>query len=221
MLDQKGNLKSLKQTYAAFKEKSDEVIKLRNLIDGYENSESQQQTVKTKKEEAFLELQTQIASYKNIINEFEKTILEVHDFIQGNKRASFDIKMKKTKQVIDFIMRIDSDGAHSVEREKVFIYDISLLLNKKTSIRHPGMLIHDNIFEVDQDTYVRSILFLIEKADFAKGQQYILTLNADRLSIDSQEGTLSIYKIESYIRARFTKDRKFLKKSYQEDYKTP
>jgi uncharacterized protein YydD (DUF2326 family) len=109
-------------------------------------------------------------------------------------------------------MRIDSDGGHSVEREKVFIYDISLLLNQHTQSKHPGFLIHDNVFDVDQDTLVKSIDYLLEKATFGS-TQYILTLNSDRLD------SVLLDKLEPYIRARFTKNSRFLKKHYQETHK--
>jgi uncharacterized protein YydD (DUF2326 family) len=59
-----------------------------------------------------------------------------------------------------FVLRIDDDGSHSVEREKVFIYDIALLLNEYTKSRHPGLLVHDNIFDVDDDTLRKSLEFI-------------------------------------------------------------
>ena len=109
-------------------------------------------------------------------------------------------------------MRIDDDGSHSVEREKVFIYDIALLLNQHTQKNHPGFLIHDNILDVDQDTLVKSINFLENKANFGSSQ-YILTLNSDRLEVSE---TKLVDTLDSYVRARFTKNNRFLKTKYQE-----
>jgi uncharacterized protein YydD (DUF2326 family) len=159
-------------------------------------------------------LQSQIHSQKNVIDDFQKTILSIHEYVQGNKLASFQIKNTNKKQVIEIIMRIDSDGSHSVEREKVFIYDIALLLNQHTQKKHPGFLIHDNIFDVDQDTLIKSIKFLEDRALFGS-TQYILTINSDRLEL---EGNNSLNDITPYVRARFTKQNRFLKTKYQETH---
>ena len=121
------------------------------------------------------------------------------------------------KQVIEIDMRIDDDGSHSVDRLKTFIYDISLLLDENTRIHHPGLLIHDNIFDVDQDTLIKSLAFLSEKTDYSYGQQYILTLNADRITVDPK-GREILSELESCVRARFTKQNRFLKTKYQESH---
>jgi uncharacterized protein YydD (DUF2326 family) len=212
VINQKGDLKNLKQTYAAFKEKSDQLSQLRSFVDRFDELEAEKQRIKTEKESNLLKLQSQIQSQKQVIDYFQKTILDIHDYIQGNRLASLQIKNTNKKQVIEIVMRIDSDGSHSVEREKVFIYDIALLLDNNTQKRHPGFLIHDNIFDVDQDTLVKSIKFLEDHAKFGD-TQYILTINSDRLEI-SEDNILE--RLDPFIRARFTKQHRFLKKKYQE-----
>lgn len=210
ILDQHGDLRNLKQSYAAFQAKADEASQLRAFIGRYEELENQKQGARTKKEADLLQLQSDILSARVTIGDIEKSILEIHEYVQGNRKASFEVKQTSKKQVIEIVMRIDDDGSHSVEREKVFIYDLALLLNKFTAERHPGVLIHDNIFDVDQDTLVKSIKYLVEKAVFEKSQQYILTLNSDRLDERMRE------LIAPYVRAEFTKQNRFLKAKYQE-----
>jgi uncharacterized protein YydD (DUF2326 family) len=209
VLNQNGELKNLKQTYAAFKDKSDELSQLRSFVDRYDELVINKQTYKAKKEQELLRLQSLIQEKRREIESFEKTILEIHEYIQGNKQASFQIKQVNKVQVVDITMRIADDGSHSVDREKVFIYDIALLLNDYTRSRHPGFLIHDNIFDVDQDTLERSLQYLDEEANFGK-MQYILTLNADRI------GNSTDFPFDQYVRARFTKHNRFLKKKYQQ-----
>ena len=213
ILDQKGNLKDLKQTYSAYVKKSDQSAQLRVFVDKYDELDQDRQKLNTEKEVNLLRLQSDIHDKKNIINDFQNTILNIHEYIQGNKQASFQIRQIDTVKVIDIDMRIADDGSHSVDREKVFIYDIALLLNKFTQERHPGFLIHDNIFEVDQDTFIKSIHYLKDKADFEE-TQYILTLNSDRL--DMKDSDL-FNSLEPYIKASFTKKERFLKgKKYAE-----
>ena len=72
-------------------------------------------------------------------------------------------------------MRIDDDGSHSIERTKVFIYDVALMFNNYTKKRHPRLLIHDNIFDVDQDTLVQCLNYLHKKEEQNPNDfQYIL-----------------------------------------------
>ena len=210
ILDQQGSLRNLKQTYAAFQAKAGEASQLRAFIDRFEELETLKQEARTKKEAELLQLQSDIQVAKETIKSFEGTILDIHNFIQGNKKAAFEIKPTSKKQVVEIVMRIDDDGSHSVEREKVFIYDLALLLNENVSKNHPGILIHDNIFDVDQDTLIKNIKYLVEKAEFRNHQQYILTLNSDRLDQDMMN------LISPYVRAEFTKKNRFLKAHYQE-----
>jgi uncharacterized protein YydD (DUF2326 family) len=209
VINQNGNLKNLKQTYAAFKDKSDQLSQLRGFVDRYDELVIDKQRYKANKEQELLRLQSIIQEQRKTIESFEKTILDIHEFVQGNKQASFQLRQVNKVQVVEMTMRIADDGSHSVEREKTFIYDIALLLNEFTSKRHPGFLIHDNIFDVDQDTLERNLRYLHQKANF-NNKQYILTLNADRINPDS------LSSLAGYVKGRFTKHNRFLKAKYQE-----
>jgi uncharacterized protein YydD (DUF2326 family) len=212
VLNQKGDLKNLKQTYAAFTEKSDQLSQLRGFVDRFDQLEIKKQVAKTEKEKELLRLQSLIQEQKRVIELIEKTILNIHEYIQGNRQASFVVKHTTNKLIVDIILRIADDGSHSVEREKVFIYDIALLLNEQTGVRHPGFLVHDNIFDVDNDTLKKSLSFLKEKASFGQ-KQYILTINSDRLPANSANFEDSY---DGFVRARYTKGYRFLKTKYQE-----
>jgi uncharacterized protein YydD (DUF2326 family) len=104
-------------------------------------------------------------------------------------------------------MSIDYGGSHSVERIKVFIYDLALLINEITSKKHPKFLVHDNIFDVDQDTLIRSLNFLYSLND-TSSFQYILTLNSDKLDYESQKSLN--FNIHDYARVIYTKANRFI-----------
>jgi uncharacterized protein YydD (DUF2326 family) len=217
VLDQQGDLKNLKQTYSAYQSKLNEASQLKAFISKYDELELQKQRAKTKKEQELLKMQSAIQESKETLDSLEETILRTHEYIQGNRKASFEVKSTSKKQVVEITMRIDDDGSHSVEREKVFIYDICLLLNNQTSASHPGFLIHDNIFDVDQDTLTKSLGYLVNKARFGSDKQYILTLNADRLENTIVDSDL-LDLLKPAVRATYTKaeGRRFIKKQYQE-----
>jgi uncharacterized protein YydD (DUF2326 family) len=137
----------------------------------------------------------------------------------GNKECSFIIQTidKATvKKSVDISMRIFDDGSHSVNRTKVFIYDMGLLFNKNTKLRHPLFLVHDNIFDVDQDTLVRCLNYLAQQEEKHQDFQYILTLNRDRIENEESVNLIKL-NINDHKVAMFTKEHKFLKKNYQEN----
>lgn len=214
VLDSEGNLKNLRQTYAAAQTKGDELARLNAFLSRYDALELEKQKLRSNKEGKLVELQASIAEAEPVIKSLENTILDAHEYIQGSRRASFDVKTTTKKQAVEINMRIDDDGSHSIDREKVFIYDISLMIDAETRKRHLGFLVHDNIFEVDDDTLSKSLRFLTEKVKFTDGQQYILTLNADRLETAVDEATAT--RIADCAIAAFTKSKRFLKQKYQE-----
>lgn len=213
LIDKDGSLKNIKQTYAIFQEKSEEFNALKAFIARYDELQELSTREKAKKAEVFSKYIQDITLNKAVIQSIEQSILEIHDFVQGNKRASFEVNPSRFKQLVEIDLLIEDDGSHSIEREKVFIYDLALLINEHTSKRHPGMLIHDNIFDVDQDRLMRHLTFFLKEVTFTESQQYILTLNADRLTDEVKA------MIRPHVRAEFTSERRFLKTKYKEDRK--
>ncbi|MEG2936682.1 MAG: DUF2326 domain-containing protein, partial [Clostridium sp.] len=132
--------------------------------------------------------------------------------------CSFSIETvdkSQRKNPIDINMRIFDDGSHSVNRTKVFIYDMALMFNDFTRLRHPRLLVHDNIFDVDQDTLVQCLNYLQKQEEKFQDFQYILTLNRDKIESEEKKNLIKM-DIKLHTVAVFTKKKKFLKKDYQE-----
>lgn len=218
IIDQKGVLKNLKNSLKIYNQKNQEYSKRIGLFKEYEHAEKEKKTLFLKKTQEILELDNEIDEKKNILNSFLTTVLSIHELIMGNKECSFTIETvnsKTSKQIVKIELRIYDDGSHSVDRTKVFIYDMALLFNQHTRKRHPGLLIHDNIFDVDQDTLVQSLNFLAMQEGKYQDFQYILTLNRDKIEHEEDLNQLNL-DIEKHKVATFTKDNKFLRKNYQE-----
>jgi uncharacterized protein YydD (DUF2326 family) len=214
VLDQEGQLKNLRQTFAAYQAKSDELGQLKSFISRYDQLAFERQTKKSELEAEKLRLQGSILAAKERLHSFERKILDIHQFIQGSRKASFEVQTTSKRHIVDIVLRIDDDGSHSVEREKVFIYDLALILDSFTKFRHPGLLVHDNIFDVDDDTLQKSLEYLLTLAPFEDDQQYILTLNIDRVEHFSDEAWYP--DLEHSVVASFTKSKRFLNLHYQE-----
>lgn len=214
LLDQKGFLVSLKQTIAIHEKKIEEFSALSSFIQKHSDYDNEYKGKKRDRESEIYLLESFVNNSGRIINSFQNTILEMHDYVFGNRRSSFEIEVSKRKEILKFELRTDSDGSHSINREKVFLYDFALLTNEHTSKNHPGLLIHDNIFDVDQDTLIKSINYIGENISMLSQKQYILTINSDKFS-ETDLSSLNI-SLHQYSRATYTKESRFLKKQYQE-----
>lgn len=214
LLDQQGVLVSLKQTIAIHEKKIEEFSALSSFIKKHADYESEYKGKKRDRESEIYLLESFVKNSEMLVNSFQNTILEMHDYVFGNRRSSFEIEVSKRKEILKFELRTDSDGSHSINREKVFLYDFALLTNNLTSENHPGLLIHDNIFDVDQDTLIKSINYIGENLSMLSGKQYILTINSDKFS-ETDLNSLNM-SLHQYSRATYTKESRFLKKQYQE-----
>lgn len=219
LLDDGEVLKDLKSSIKIFNKKNQELNNLRSIIDRYDKAEKEKKLLKNKKDNKILEFDEHISNKEGEIKNFEETILYIHENIMGNKNAHFEIdtvNSAKAKEFLSFDLRIDDDGSWSTNRMKVFMYDLALLLNEKTKKKHPGLLIHDNLFNVDDDSLEKSLNFLHRQFENHPEEfQYILTLNRDMVEI-MEERNLIEFNIKDYKRASFTKKDRFLKKKYSE-----
>lgn len=217
VLDVNGNLRQLKTSISIMNKKNEEYQKKLSIYNNLTEIEDRKKDEKKYKNELIEDkLRKVLKQNEQVIKSFEETILEIHYAIMGNGKASFEIKEFSSKiKFIDFILRIHDDGSHSVNRTKVFIYDLSLLLNYYTRQRHPKFLIHDNIFDVDQDTLIQSLNFLYKSQENHTDFQYILTLNRDKIENEEKLQQI-IFDIDKIKRATFTKENKFLSKDYEE-----
>ncbi|NMH89884.1 DUF2326 domain-containing protein [Flavivirga algicola] len=211
VFDKQGIFKNLKQSLSIYHQRSEESSVIRAQLKSYDSNNKQKNALKSNKSTFVTRIDESIVSNEEKIRSFNSTISDIHEYIMGNRGCAFDIltiNRDSYKDIVKFNMSIDYGGSHSVERAKVFIYDMSLLLNEYTKIKHPGFLVHDNIFDVDQDTLLRSLNFLysIENPD---SFQYILTLNSDKLD-DKESIEFLDFDIHDYARAIFTKSNRFI-----------
>lgn len=214
LLDQEGLLVSLKQTISVHQSKVEELSALSTFIKKHGEYDSEHKAKKRKRDNKIYLLESYANDAKPIIEAFEKTILNIHQSVYGNRKSSFDIEISKLAEIVKFELRADSDGSHSVNREVVFLYDLSLLLCSYTASLHPKFLVHDNIFDVDQATLINSLNYIGEHSDALKDKQYILTINSDKLGLEDR---INInFNIDDYVRASFTKTKRFLNFNYQE-----
>lgn len=218
VIDTKGVLKNLKASLKIFESKKDAIANTKFLFGQYDGNEKKKKRLKLQKSQQILDIDSDIEENSKVIQSFIDTILEIHESIMGNKECSFNIQTidtAKRKTSMEISLRIYDDGSHSVNRTKVFIYDMALLFNKYTRMRHPLFLVHDNIFDVDQDTLVQCLNYLYKQEEQFQDFQYILTLNRDKIENEEQRKLIKI-NIDEHKVATFTKENKFLKNDYQE-----
>lgn len=215
LIDQKGALKNLRQTIATYQKKVEDHASLSAFIKKHADYEREKKEKTNERDGLIFLLDSFVSNSSGIIESLEQTILDIHEVVAGNRLSSFEVEVSKKKEIVKFELRIYDDGSHSNEREKVFLYDIGLLTNTETAKRHPGLLVHDNIFDVDYDTLIKSLNYIGDNEKTLAGKQYILTLNSDKI-YDADINSRLRLNMEKLKRAAFTKTAKFLKASYQE-----
>lgn len=214
LLDQEGLLKSLKKTIAIHQRKMEDYSSLNSFLEAFSNHEQERKDKDIERKNQIHLLDSYVIEAKDSVESIESLVLEMHEYVYGNQQCSFDVEVKDNKEIVKFDLRIYDDGSHSIDREKVFFYDYALLTSPSTEGRHPGLLIHDNIFEVDRDTLIKNLDYISSTLGSLANKQYILTLNKDMLSPED----LLILKLNmsNHVRATFTKNKRFLNIHYQE-----
>lgn len=214
LLDQEGLLKNLKKTIAIHQRKIEEYSSLNSFLDAYASQEKDRRDKDIDRKNQIHLLDLYVIEAKDSVKEIESLILNMHEFVYGNQQCSFDVDVRDNKEIVKYDLRIYDDGSYSIDREKVFFYDYSLLVSPETYGRHPGLLIHDNIFVVDKNTLIKNLDYIHSTLDKLADKQYIVTLNKDILS----ESDLLVVKLKmsQYVKASFTKESRFLNMHYQE-----
>ena len=218
IIDKKGVLKNLKISLKIYEEKKESISPTKFLFEQYEKHEKKKRILNLQKTQQIMEIETEIEQNEEMMDSFMETILQIHEFIMGNRECSFSIQTidkAQSKTPVELVLRIYDDGSRSVDRTKVFIYDMALLFNQYTRDRHPLFLVHDNIFDVDQDTLVRCLNYIYSQEEQYQDFQYILTLNRDKIENEEQRKLIRM-DIDEHQVAVFTKEEKFLGRNYQE-----
>ncbi len=220
LIDKDGQiLNDLKTTIRIFNEKSRELNDLSISLKNYLEAEQSKKTLLLKKQSGINDFSNHLEEKRSLVKEFEETIIWAHEKIIEKSNASFSLNTKFTSIIKEYLLvdyRIDDDGSWSTERMKVFLYDIALLFNKNTHTKHPNFLIHDNIFNIDNDSLERSLNFIHEQTEKqTQSFQYILTINRDIIESLEEKQKLA-FEVKDYKIASFTKKKRFLKKSYSE-----
>lgn len=218
IIDKKGVLKNLKISLKIYEAKKESISRTKFLFEQYEKHEKKKRILNLQKTQQIMEIETEIEQNEEMMDSFMETILQIHEFIMGNRECSFSIQTidkAQSKTPVELVLRIYADGSRSVDRTKVFIYDMALLFNQYTRDRHPLFLVHDNIFDVDQDTLVRCLNYIYSQEEQYQDFQYILTLNRDKIEKEEQRKLIRM-DIDEHQVAVFTKEKKFLGRNYQE-----
>lgn len=218
ILDQEGILKNFKVSLNVYEAKKNSIAQIKPLFEQYQKDIQMQKQLQLQKSQQILNLDDILTKSKLDLDNLEKTFLSIHEKIMGNQESFFNITTidkKSSKVPISIELRIFDDGSHSVNRTKVFIYDVGLMFNSFENNNHPKIIIHDNLFDVDQDTLTQCLNYLAEQEEKYLQFQYILTLNRDKIENEERLNLIKL-NIDEHTIASFTKQNKFLHCDYQE-----
>lgn len=167
-IDRKGTLKELSAGLNVSVHKQIDYYRRAALFDQYRQAEQRKEDLRSERQQALDALRKQLHDHQEVETAMNHEVAVIHERIMGVRNASFRLYINSNANVkhpLDFDLRIPDDGSHSIDRTKVFIYDCALMFASCTQGRHPRFLLHDNIFDVDQDTLVQCLNYLREQMD--------------------------------------------------------
>lgn len=216
LIDNQWLLKDFKNMFSILSSKKDEMTEIEYRYNELERQLPKKRLLNAEKEKLMSDLDNIILSLSENIKEFNDCLMDLWNKIMWNTSISFQIKtsQKKESWFLDFILRADSDWSHSVNRTRTFTYDIALMISNVTRGQHPKFLIHDNIFDVDQDSLIESLALLWE-LEKNNTFQYILTLNKDK--IYSDDWSKIDFDVEWHKVLELTKTNRFFNFEYKEE----
>lgn len=220
-IDQKGAMQELRVGLTQAVAKRESFVRREAAYQQLKIAESTRDDLRLQRELAIATLRKRLSEAADIQQVMDKTVGDIHERIMGTRQTSFHLHLEagaQRKHPLELELRVPDDGSHSVERTKVFVYDAALLFAPCTQTRHPGFLLHDNIFDVDQDTLVQCLNFLHEQVQQGNDFQYILTLNREKIEIE-ERAKLIKGNVDDMCRAKLTKAHPFLGQRYQETSK--
>lgn len=203
------------EAVAQQKTKDRELSELSMMYKLYNDSTVKKQEVVKELNKLFDELEVQVFSLNNTVESFNSDLSEIHEAIAGNKRCQFELKINpKSEEYLLANYRIKLDGSMGINHIKTFIYDVLLMTNKKTSLRHPGFLIHDNIFAgTGRDDMVKALNYLVDLERSHGDFQYIVTINKDEFESNQEDFT---FNVVSKVRKTLTRAVPLFGKVYDE-----
>lgn len=217
-VDRKGVLKELSAGLSVAMHKHQDYYRRQTLFAQYKQVEQRREDERSERQLAFDSLRKQRQEHHDVEAAMNHEVALIHERIMSIRKASFTIQLNSNANVkhpLNLDLRIDDDGSHSIERTKVFIYDCALMFSPCTRERHPGFLLHDNIFDVDQDTLVQCLNYLQEQVDRGEDFQYVLTLNREKIEVEERARLIKL-DVSAATRATLTKAAPFLGFRYQE-----
>lgn len=220
-IDRRGTLKELSAGLGVAVHKQQDYYRRSALFEEYRQADERKEDLCSQRQQAVNALRKQLQDNNEVEAAMNKEVARIHDRIMDIPEASFTLRVNSKSNVkhpLVFDLRIPDDGSHSVNRTKVFIYDSALMFASCTQGRHPRFLLHDNIFDVDQDTLVQCLNYLQEQVDGGEDFQYILTLNREKIQAEERANLIKV-DVEVARRASFSKEAPFLGFRYQEQPK--
>lgn len=207
-------IENLKTSVKIEMEKRQELDSVSQTYGVWQTQKERAKSLKKKKIGFVEELEVLLFEVQTVVTSFEEDLKKMHESIARNKHCQFKINIDESvESFIDFDYRIKLDGSSGINRIKTFIYDVLLLVNKYTKQRHPGFLIHDNIFgTAGRDDMKKSLNYLYELSKKNRFQ-YILTINKDEF--ESQIDGFN-FDYTKFKKAEFTRKDPFLGFEYSQ-----
>lgn len=217
-IDRQGVLAELQTGLIEAAKRRNDFFRREGLLRHYREKESEKEELDAERLRAVVELRKLLDSYATLQESLNKTFVAIHKRVMETSGASLSLQIMEgaqRKYPLEIRAEVDDGGSHGVDHMAVFIYDCTLLFNEITKRHHPGFLLHDNIFNVDNDSTVQALNFLHEMSEGGESFQYVLTLNRDKLESEERRKAIKLDLDEAKV-LTLTKNAPLLGKRYRQ-----
>ncbi|MEZ5325938.1 MAG: DUF2326 domain-containing protein [Verrucomicrobiales bacterium] len=195
VIDKKGVLQELQTGLEEAVSRKSDYNRKASLLEFYNEGVTQKEQLAADRAKLIVDLRKLLLSYEDLRKSLNATFLRIHQRVMESSGASFSFELNDkptVKYPLSIRADIDDSGSHGIDHMAVFIYDCTLLFNERTHQFHPGFLLHDNIFAVDNDSLVQSLNYLHEEFEGGATFQYVVTLNRDKIEAEERRKAIKL-----------------------------
>ena len=192
VLNEKGALDSIKNSYDKYIEKKSYVDQYAGYIQQHDDYLSQQSSKKLEIEKDKKNITDDLKSSEEVVQDLRKLFLEILEnaiFLDAEfSKSFFDINPKPGNKIkslpFEIVTEIPKAEALGQNRLKLVAYDLMVFLNSLKKKRDfPLFLVHDGVFHgIFTKTVINSLNFMHKQLLHHPGSQYFLTFNENELS---------------------------------------
>lgn len=177
------------KSFRVYREEVNEFQDFEGFINEYDAATNEANGANTDFALAIADLSKAVIDKKDIKTSFQKTFLEIHEYVTSSVEASFDFKVNSKfspsniTNFFRFNVTSETAGSTGSNQMTAAIYDATLHKNPHIKNKTYGFYLHDNLIFglIEKDSSIQYLNYLHENFD-ENELQYVATVNMDEFN---------------------------------------